>query len=107
MISAELNSLIVDAIQRDGSDTDFSEQYIAKGYFSCFCSTSEATYRIIITGTRNHNAGYYASLVQEWVSSGVSTRLQWYIVKIDEACPVIIDSFEKNECQPSLYCSTN
>ncbi len=92
-----MQSWIVKAIQSQGHV--IPKDNIQPGYFSCYRSTTETTYRTTITGTENLSSVDYADLIREWVESGVMTRVQWYVIKIKKACPVIIASMYEDECE--------
>ena len=92
-----MQSLVLRAIHSSGHV--IPKKNIQQGYFSCFRSTTETTYRTTITGTEKVSAVGYADLIQEWVESGVTTRVQWYVIKIDKNCPVSIMSEDDVECE--------
>ena len=94
---ALMHSSITKAIQSSGHV--IPKENIQPGYFSCFRSTTETTYRTTITGTENVSAVDYAARIQKWVESGVTTRVLWYVAKMDKACPVIIASMDQEECE--------
>ncbi len=73
---------------------------IQPGYFICYESTTRTTYRTTttITGTKSSSAVEYAELIRQWVESGVTTRVLWYAIKMDKACPVVIASVNQEEC---------
>ena len=91
-----MRSSILKAIQRSGHV--IPKENIQQGYFSCYRFTTETTYRTTITGTERVSAADYADLIQEWVESGVTIRVQWYVIKIDKNCPVSIMSMDDVEC---------
>ena len=93
----KMQSLVLKAIQSSGHV--IPKENIQQGYFSCYRSTTETTYRTTITGTERVSAVDYADLIQEWVESGVTTRVQWYVIKIDKNCPVSVMSMDDEECQ--------
>ncbi|XP_064386845.1 uncharacterized protein LOC135335316 isoform X3 [Halichondria panicea] len=92
-----MQSSIVKAIQSQGSV--IPKENVQPGYFSCYHSTTETTYRTTITGTKSLSAVKYTDLIRQWVESGVTTRVQWYVIKIKKACPVIIASMYEDECE--------
>ena len=92
----KMQSLVLRAIHSSGHV--IPKENIQQGYFSCYRSTTETTYRTTITGTERVSAVNYADLIQEWVESGVTTRVQWYVIKIDKNCPVSIMSMDNEEC---------
>ena len=92
-----MHSSVLSAIQSGGHV--IPRENIQQGYFSCYKSTTETTYRTTITGTERVSAVDYAGLIQEWVESGVTTRVQWYVIKIDKNCPVSIMSMDEEECE--------
>ncbi len=92
-----MHSSITKAVQDRGHV--IPKKNIQPGYFSCFRSTTETTYRTMITGTENVSAVVYAGLIKEWVESGVTTRVLWYVIKIKKACPVVIASMYEDECE--------
>ena len=88
---------ITKAIGKSGHDIPMNN--IQPGYFVCYKSTTRTTYRTTITGTKSLSAVEYAELISEWVESGVTTRVLWYAIKMDKACPVVIASMDKEECE--------
>ncbi len=99
LIYALMHSSITKAIQNRGHV--IPKKNMHRGYFSCLRSTTKTTYRTTITGTENVSALEYAGLIKEWVESGVTTRVLWYmyVVKIDKACPVAIAAMDEDECE--------
>ena len=91
-----MHSSVQNAIRSSGHV--IPEENVRQGYFSCYRSTTETTYRTTITGTERVSAANYTDLIQEWVESGVTTRVQWYVIKIDKNCPVSIMSMDDEEC---------
>ena len=91
-----MHSSVLSAIQSGGHV--IPRENIQPGYFSCYRSTTETTYRTTITGTQRVSAVDYADLIQQWVESGVTTRLLWYVIKVDKNCPVSIMSMDDDEC---------
>ncbi len=87
---------ITKAIRKSGYDIPMNN--IQPGYFICYKSTTRTTYRTTITGTKSLSAVEYADLIKEWVESGVTTRVLWYAIKMDKACPVVIASMDQEEC---------
>ena len=96
LLYMKMRSLVLRAIQSGGHV--IPKENIQQGYFSCYRSTTETTYRTTITGTERVSAVDYADLIQQWVESGVTTRVQWYVIKIDKNCPVFIVSMDDEEC---------
>ena len=92
-------SLIISVVQNNG--IEISRESIQRGYFSCHQSTTEATYRTTITGTERVSAVECTDVIQQWVESGVTTRLQWYVINFDKNCPVSINSMNDEECVKS------
>ncbi len=92
-----MHSSIRKVIQRKGHV--IPKGNIQRGYFSCYRSTTETTYRTTITGTERVSAVNYTDLIQEWVESEMTTRVLWYAIKMDKACPVAIASFDDHECE--------
>ncbi len=88
---------ITKAVGKSGHDIPMNN--IQPGYFICYKSTTRTTYRTTITGTKSLSAVEYAELISEWMESGVTTRVLWYTIKMDKACPVVIASMDKDECE--------
>ncbi|XP_064386940.1 CUB and sushi domain-containing protein 1-like [Halichondria panicea] len=88
---------ITKAIEKSGHDIPMNN--IQPGYFICYESTTRTTYRTTITGTKSVSAVNYAEVLEKWVESGVTTRLLWYAIRMDKACPVVIDSMDQDECE--------
>ena len=89
-------SLVVNVLQSNG--IEISRESVQQGYFSCLRSTTEATYRTTITGSERVSAAECTDLIQQWVESGVTTRVQWYVINFDKKCPVPINSVNDKEC---------
>ena len=53
-------------------------------------------------GLEDVSAHSLARVIQRWVSSSPTAKLQWYLVNIDKQCPVAIDSEFDPECGPRL-----
>ncbi|XP_064386860.1 sushi, von Willebrand factor type A, EGF and pentraxin domain-containing protein 1-like [Halichondria panicea] len=87
---------ITKAVGKSGYDIPMNN--IQPGYFTCYKSTTRTTYRTMITGTKSLSAVEYAELIREWVESGVTTRVLWYAIRMDKACPVVIASMDQEEC---------
>ncbi len=81
-----MQSSVVKAIQSQGHV--IPRENIQPGYFSCYRSTTETTYRTTITGTVLSSTLTF----RQWVESGVTTSVQWYVIKIKKACTVVIAS---------------
>ncbi len=90
-------TVITNAVQRN--QHNIPTENIQPGYFSCYQSTTRTTYRTTITGTKQLSAVDYTRLIQEWVESGVTTRVLWYAIKMDKTCPVAIASMDQDECK--------
>ncbi len=91
-----MNIVITKAVQKKGYDIPMEN--IQPGYFSCYQSTTRTTYPTTITGTERLSAVDYSDLIQEWVESGVTTRVLWYAIKMDKTCPVAVVSMDQDEC---------
>ncbi len=91
-----MHIIITKAVQKIGYNIPMDN--IQPGYFSCYQSTTRTTYRTTITGTKQLSAVNYTNLIQEWVESGVTTRVLWYAIKMDKTCPVAIASMDQEEC---------
>lgn len=59
------------------------------------------TFRATLWGLADVSAHALAKVLQEWVSSGPSIKLEWYLVDIDKDCPVAIASDSEPECHSS------
>ncbi|XP_064386933.1 E-selectin-like isoform X2 [Halichondria panicea] len=90
---------ITKAVQSQKSGNDIPMRNIQPGYFTCYKSPTRTTYRTTITGTKSLSAVEYAELISEWVESGVTTRVLWYAIKMEKACPVVIASMYEEECE--------
>ena len=95
----EIRGSIFKAIVEKGGNP-IAQDKIDKGFFSCCNSKIQTTYRTTITGLENVSAvSYLAGLVQQWVESGATMRVLWYVIKIDKSCPVLISSMDEDECE--------
>ena len=54
--------------------------------------------RTTIVGTESISASTLVRLVQRWVESGPTVRVEWYVVDIEKSCPAAIQSLYQNEC---------
>ncbi len=58
-------------------------------------------YRTTLLGLENVSAHEMVKVIQRWVSSGPSVKIQWYVVDIVKSCPVAIPSDFYTECAVS------
>lgn len=90
---------ILKAITEKG-DFSITLDEIGKGFFSCYRSKTESTYRTTITGLRYVSAQTdLIRLIQNWVESGATLRVLWFVIKVDKSCPVLISSMTADECE--------
>ncbi len=55
-------------------------------------------YRTTFIGLEDVFAHEMVKVIQRWVSSGPSVKIQWYVVDIVKSCPVAIPSDVYTEC---------
>lgn len=54
--------------------------------------------RATLFGTDTVSAFDVVDDIQKWVESGPSVQVEWYVVDIDKACPVHIQSMYEKDC---------
>ena len=82
----------------------FPRSHLLNGIFHCQSSSTHATYRNTLLETYNFNATQLLGIIQDWVSSGASVKMDWYSVAIDKCCPVAIESLNERECGHEMMC---
>ena len=88
---------------RDLCNCTFDSSAITNGSFSCRYSSSDVTYRAILSSHPTqapHRASHYLSHLKMWAESGAASfvsemRRMW----VDKHCCVLISSFDDPECQ--------
>ncbi|XP_064390709.1 sushi, von Willebrand factor type A, EGF and pentraxin domain-containing protein 1-like [Halichondria panicea] len=71
---------------------------VERSFFSCRSSQTEAHFRTTLFGLEDVSAHEMVKVIQRWVSSGPSVKIQWYVVDIIKSCPVAIPSDVYAEC---------
>ncbi|XP_064387977.1 uncharacterized protein LOC135336177 [Halichondria panicea] len=71
---------------------------VERSFFSCRSSQTEAHFRTTLLGLENVSAHEMVKVIQRWVSSAPSVKIQWYVVDVVKSCPVAIPSDFYTEC---------
>ena len=86
---------------------DITSDNIDKTSFRCFDPSSYfVTYRARLSGTPNITSHKLVSYIEDWVSGGTSIPVQGVLLRIDNECPVSIESLNDRECKETTTSSS-
>ena len=84
------------------TDCAITSDVIERQSFACYDdSPTSVTYRARVSGTSETDSGSLISLIEKWLSGGVSIIVNGIIITVDSDCSVAISSLSEGECSPT------
>ena len=97
-----IHTAIVAAVAKQKVES-FESSFLLDGFFRCWHSPTEVTYRSSILGTGDtYNASQLVAFLQDWVDSRPVVRMEEFELQVlGGGCPVALSSLSALECPPS------
>ena len=101
-VEAQLRSHVTRIIrERCSNCTMFSELFLRRGFFVCHGNPTTATYRSVLVNpfpSVPTHALYMMNIIENWILTAPSLRLDWLLVRVNPNCPAAISNLDDAEC---------
>ena len=95
-----IHTAIVAAIAKQEVEL-FESSFLLDGFFRCWHSPTEVTYRSSIIDTGTYDAHRLVAFLQDWVDSRPVVRMEGFELQVlGGGCPVALSSLSAPECSP-------
>ena len=106
--SEDITNAVIGELTASCAECGITNDIIDQQSFACFPeSPTYVTYRARLEGTSETDSGSLISLIEEWVSGGVSIIVTGVLMPVDSECTVAILSLSEGECTPTQQPTTD
>ena len=104
----DITNAILKELTASCTECGITNDIINTQSFACFPeSPTYVTYFAKLEGTSKTDSGSLISLIEEWVSGGVSIIVTGILMTVDPECSVAVSSLSEGECFPAQLPKNN